>query len=87
LSCVSSEELDALGFLLSSELDDDVGLLGFDELVVLAVAAFCLDTKADCDAADFGLALGLTVVLITLNPLTKIIIDTIAAGESSGAVR
>lgn len=45
LSCVSSEELNSLGFEL--ELDGADGLLDFSELVVLAVSAFCLDTKTD----------------------------------------
>jgi hypothetical protein len=66
-------------------------LVGADLLevlvVVLAVAAFCFEINALCDAADFGLLLGLTVVLITLNPLIKMISDTMAAGDNNGAVR
>lgn len=80
--------LDAAGLLSAlGSVEDAFFTLLVVELVVLAVAAFCEEISALCEAADFGLALGFTVVLMTLNPLIKIMSETIAAGDNSGAVR
>ncbi len=60
------EALEAAGALEDSAgllLDDEAGLLDDDELLSLA---FMLDTRELCAAGDFGVLVGLTVLLIQL---------------------